>query len=139
MFDTIWNFVVTYYVPLIIVYVIGGIIYAPVKWIIQAYRLRNRVLLSDAEAEEKETAMVEQLAQANRTQRRNSLVSDYFDTYIYPPRVSNHKGLLFSWAVFWPFNLLYTLFADVAREAWDWVYRKLGAVLQRVSNAILPE
>lgn len=117
------------YVPFIIFYVTGGVVYATLKWIIQLFRLGQRVKLIETR----------DLTPEQINDRRARTASNMFTTYEYPPRASNNKGRLFTWATFWPINLVYTLFADVIREAWNFIYRRFGAVLDFFAKKILPK
>lgn len=121
-----YTWVITNYIPFIILYVAGGLIYALLKWFLQVFRLRNAIKnIRDTEPKAIRLA-------------RERIASYYFTEYEYPPRVKNNKGALFLWAVFWPVNLVYTMFADVARSVWEWVYATFGTILQKVTNTLLP-
>lgn len=127
------------YVPFISVYVGGGAGYALLKWIIQLLRLRTKVLeinSSDIAEDNSDSKNAFNNKKYNREQATRELFGSGSS---YPPKASENKGKLFTWAVFWPFNLVYTLFADVAREVWSFLYRKLGSLLDRISTAILPK
>src|SRR4051812_16922249 len=101
MIELIFAFVVSNYIQVISAYVGGGAIYAVIKWTLTILRIRSRILDNDKLPEEKR-------------KRRESIVSDHLSNYEYPPLVSSNKGRLFMWASFWPINLVYTMFADVA-------------------------
>jgi hypothetical protein len=113
------------YVPFIIFYVVGGTVYSVLKWIIQLYRLASKVKAISSDTEYPDTV-------------KSSITSDLFWSSSYPPTAAENKSLLMTWALFWPFNLIYTLFADVTREAWNFLYRKFGAILDVIAKKILP-
>jgi hypothetical protein len=120
MFAAIVAFLVTNYILCISAYVGGGAVYALIKWTLTMIKIRRLVL-------------------AQPEVKRESIVSDVLGDYTYPPKVSENKGNLLMWASFWPFNLVWTLFADVAKEAWSWIYNRFGAMLQAITNSILPK
>jgi hypothetical protein len=122
LFIVYWQF--------ILAYVVGGALYSILKWVIQLYRLRNKVLALDT-AGHNESYIREKRAQAAQAAG--------FNSYSYPPKVTDNKSTLFWWAVGWPLNLVWTLVADVAKEAWDWLYRKFGGLYDYLAKAILPE
>jgi hypothetical protein len=126
MIGLIWAFVVANYIPVIATYVGGGALYAVLKWTLTLFKLRRLVIDNDA------------LPESER-KPRSHIEGDLLGNYEYPPLVSSNKGRLFMWASFWPINLVYTMFADVAKEAWDFLYRKFGAVLQAIATSILPK
>lgn len=108
------------YWQFIVAYIAGGAVYSVIKWCIELYRLRQEVL-------------------GKPEKDRTWAAARRFGSSSYPPKASENKSTLFWWAVFWPINLVWTLVADVAREAWDWLYRKFGAIYDRLAKAILPE
>lgn len=126
------------YWQFIAIYIAGGAIYSVVKWVIQLYRLRNKVLAIDLNDDNrkkwKNTTDEEYLKMM-----RGASVSDVGLEGSYPPKISQNKSTVFWWAVLWPINLVWTLVADVAREAWDFLYRKFGALYDKIASAILPK
>lgn len=124
------------YWQFILAYIIGGAVYSVLKWCIELYRLRQTVLAIDL-ANKPANSVYSDEAWIDK--QKTEAANRRFDSYAYPPRASDNKGTLFVWAVFWPLNLVWTLVADVAREAWGWLYRKFGAIYDRIAKAILPE
>ena len=109
------------------IYILGGIVYSFAKWVISLYKLRklvNKITATDSETIQKQRCMA---------------TSSIFDSYEYPPKASNNVGRITVWAIFWPFNLLWTLFADVAMMIWELVLNALQGVYQAVAKAILPK
>jgi hypothetical protein len=125
------------YWQFIAVYIAGGAVYSVVKWIIQIYRLRNKVLA--IRIEDKGNSYPGYSDERYITSMRNRAVADVHLDGEYPPRVKDNKSNLFWWAVLWPINLVWTLVADVAKEAWGWLYRKFGALYDWIAKKILPE
>ena len=126
---TVLAFVTTYYLPVLGVYLAGGILYAILMWLFKAYKLRTRIT---GLADSKELGSVEM-------QRLRQVRYLYGYDNVYPPKVSQNKGKLFGWALFWPIHLIYTMLHDVAVESFTWVYNKFGGMLQSVSDRILPK
>lgn len=116
------------YIPFIIFYVIGGGLYATLKWVIELMRLGREVKKLD----------IRGLTDDKIKEKRARIASGMFTSYEYPPQASSNKGKLFMWATFWPINLVHTLFADVIRESWNFLYNKFGAVLDFIAKKILP-
>lgn len=142
LFNFLVEFFTNYYLQFLVFYVIGGVLYAAAKWSLQIFKLKSRI---DFKADE--IAVQKNSSNSWKTQTDNAIIA-YLRSYQaglifassdYPPLVSKNKSSLFEWALFWPLNLLYTLFADVISESFSWVYRKFGGILQRISNSILPK
>lgn len=121
MFAAIIAFVITNYLLCISAYVGGGAVYAVIKWTFSMLKIRRLVLAEPDKG------------------KWQWIVNDVIGDVNYPPQVSNNKGLLLMWATIWPFNLVYTLFHGVAREAWNRLYNLFGSMLQAISTAILPK
>jgi hypothetical protein len=149
---TILSFVTAYYIPVLLVYLAGGVIYAILKWVFKAYKLRTLVLALKDKTESVEyydktipnsnggmgrTARKDVVVPASA--QRDALVRDMYGSGTYPPQVKNNKSRLFWWALFWPVNLVWTMLHDVAVETFTWLYNKFGNVLQRLSDKILPK
>lgn len=130
MIEAIVAFVVANYIPVIAFYVAGGALYAVLKWTLLLVKLRRRVLEINARTDQDDR---------DKSMSRNEAARKIFGEYSYPPKVSENKGNLLTWATFWPINLVWTMFADVAREAWDFLYRKFGSMLQAIATSILPK
>ncbi len=131
------DFVTIYYIPILIWWIVGGCIYAVSKWTILLLKLRgqvNRITEYDLEKIKYSTDTPELTLQ----RCRENLAGKIFGQRTYPPLVSENKGNLMMWATFWPINLVWTMIADVAKEFFSMAYRKFGAVLQAISNSILP-
>jgi hypothetical protein len=123
MIELLWNivaFVAANYIPFILFYIVGGALYAVLKWVIQLRKLSNAIKAEPS------------------GYNRNLLVQKYFSYGSYPPKAEDNKALIFAWATLWPINLLWTLFADVAKEAWNTLYRHYGRIFDKLAEKILP-
>jgi hypothetical protein len=121
----------------ILLYILGGAIYSVIKWVIQLYRLRRRVLEIDPFVQGATGWRDEAGYIASR--RLSAMSYAGFNDSEYPPKASKNKSTLFWWAVLWPINLIWTLVADVAKEAWRKLYDWFGGIYNRLAKAILPE
>lgn len=131
LFALYWHFIAAY--------VGGGVFYAVLKWVFNLIRLRRQVLEINGK-DISETNDSVGSAFNNKVYLRDQATRKLFSgDSSYPPKASENKAKLFGWAVAWPINLVYTLFADVIREAWNFIYDKCGALLDSISNAILPK
>jgi hypothetical protein len=129
MLSLYWHFIAAY--------IGGGAGYAILKWILSILKLRGKVLEINAQDIPEDSTGVGD-AYNNKKYLREGEAKKIFNTRSYPPLASENKSKLFGWAALWPINLVYTLFADVAREAWNFLYEKCGALLDKISKAILP-
>lgn len=129
LFVVYWQF--------ILAYIAGGALYSIVKWVIQLYRLRNRVLAIDVS--NRGNAYPGYSDEEYLRHLRTRCLGSVGLNGAYPPKVSENKSTVFWWAVLWPINLVWTLVADVAKEAWDFLYRKFGALYDKIATAILPK
>lgn len=135
LFFLYWKYLATY--------IVGGVVYSVFKWIFQLYRLGRDV----KEIGEKEIAVWRSKWSALRDRSeaevidslRGKLAKKYFGQDEYPPSAKQNKGNFLMWSLFWPVNAIYTAFADVAKEAWLWIYAKIGSLLDALAKAILPK
>ncbi len=145
MIDTVADFVINQYPIILIGYVIGGIVYALTRWFIRLYKVRQVILNIDFEetlkndprrigSERLPPTPLEELILL----KKKEIARKYFDGYSYPPQVSENKGMLFSWAVAWPFLIIWNMIADIATESWKWVYNRISQTIQNLSNKIMP-
>lgn len=140
MIGALITWLIANYLTFIPVYVGGGAAYALLKWVIQLIRLRYKVLDINARTDIPEDNSAMGHPFDNKSYLRDQAARKLFGSDAeYPPNAAESKGKLFGWALFWPINLVYTLFADVAREAWNFLYRKFGAILDFISRMILPK
>lgn len=103
-------------------YTAGGALYAVLKWTLTMVKIRRKVLaLTDPGLNDK-----------------REIVKSILGEYQYPPKASDNKGNLLFWAIAWPINLIWTLFADVIKEAWAFLYNTFGSILQKITHSILP-
>lgn len=133
--------VIANYILVMEIYLAGGVIYALVKWIWTLMSLRGDVLeLTDQDVIDRyPNYKDDKTLEAKYLYAKQRLAGKYFEDSVYPPQASRNKGLLFVWAAFWPFNLVYTLFADVAKSFFTWTYRRFAGMLDGIAKKILPE
>lgn len=121
--------------PFLLVYIAGGVIYSLLKWTFKIYKLRRLVTGLKDKPNRYDVDTIDTVAK-----QRNRITGELFGKYQeYPPKAANNKGWLFFWAIFWPINLVWTMFADVAKEIFIWFYDMFGGLLDRIGKAILPE
>lgn len=131
------QFLTDYYIPFIIGYIIGGVTYATLKWVIVLYKIK---------------ALVEKIPPFDEVKNKGYSAKNWLETkriyaaqevldspQSYPPKATDNTGNLLMWAIFWPINLVYTMFADVVTETFRFIYRKFGSVLNSIASAILPK
>jgi hypothetical protein len=142
MINTLVDFVVDFYIPIMLIYLAGGVVYAVAKWTYLILKLRSRVsaITEDRIANgmkgwgDRKTR--EEIIQEIRN---NETASLFGPGTKYRPNATDNKGNLMMWAIFWPINLIYTMFADVAREFFSFVYNKIGASLNAIAKSMLPD
>jgi hypothetical protein len=133
MFTTILAYILANYVKVMAFYILGGAIYATLKWTFKLVKLRSVV-----NAIPPPGGNIVDVARYTQDKRENAAY-EVFGIGQYPPLVSSNKARMFGWAVIWPLNLIWTMVADVAREVWGWMYRTFGRILQSIATAILPK
>lgn len=144
MLTATWSLLTVYYVPVLIFYAIGGLVYTILKWYLDVFRLRNAVLNSNKiKANEQrilnETDQREIDSLNNLILNEKKLLSrEWFDGLSYPPQLSDNKWTLFIRAVFWPLNLVWLLVGEIAIDIWTFIYAKTGKFFQSISDRILP-
>ena len=116
IFTVYWHFMV--------LYLAGGVVYSALKWTLSLIKLRR--LINAYTGLDKKTFA---------TTRSNEM----FGNFEYPPLARNNIGKFTLWALFWPINLVWTALADVAVEFFSWIWERLGAVMQAIAHAILPQ
>lgn len=135
-------FLIANYIKVIIGYVGAGLIYTFLKWTLSLIRLRRKVLSIDAEmiASRKTSAVYKSYTDEEVVNvLRAGMASKIFSDSSYPPRAKENIGLITAWALFWPINLVWTMFADVLTEVWNWLATKFVGVYQAIANGILPK
>lgn len=135
LFTATYTLVSVYYIPILIYYTLGGIIYTILKWYLNIYKLRQKVLSSEliTSLSKKDGSINEIIKEKKRL--ASSLFEDYSS---YPPKLSENKDTLFWRAVFWPINLVWTLIGDVAINIWLFIYDKTTSFFQSISDRMLP-
>lgn len=53
-----------------------------------------------------------------------------------PLKAWNHKSKIISWMCYWPLSLLWSLIDDLVKNIFDFVYRKLGSMLNKISERV---
>jgi hypothetical protein len=101
-------------------YFVAGALYVWVKWysyyttairLINEYREKySHVTLNDA---------------AYAVGYRNSV----------PFKVSDHKAMIFSWILYWPLSITWTLLNDPVRRFVNFIYNSIASSLQRMSDS----
>ena len=134
-------FVIANYFKVILAYVGVGLLYTFIKWTLSLVKLRRKVLTIDADMIKRRRIgyLSEQPESATINSIRASMASHIFSDGSYPPVAKNNLGLITAWALFWPINLVWTMFADVLTEIWSWLTSKFVGVYQAISNSILPK
>jgi len=127
--------VIANYIKFIIGYVAIGVGYTFLKWVLTVYKLRRWILANKyADSYTNNAGVLDSL------RWRNYLTKTLFGGYgEYPPKAKDNLGNLSTWGFFWPINLPYTLFADVLKELFNWIYELLGEVYNAIARAILPD
>lgn len=147
-------FVSVYYLPVLGIYLAGGVVYAVLKWVFKAYKLRTLTLglvdkpgktsvydetIPNGKGTGGRGAWTTKTVTVTVQEQRDAIVKSMYGSGTYPPQVKNNKSKLFVWALFWPVNLVWTMLHDVAVETFTWLYNKFGSVLQYMSDKILPK
>jgi hypothetical protein len=142
MINTLVDFVVDFYIPIMLIYLAGGIVYAVAKWTYLILKLRSRVAAiteADVTAEQNRWGTKRTYEEVRQSLRDKLTVGLFGSGTTYRPNVTDNKGNLMMWAIFWPFNLIYTMFADVAYEFFSMVYNKIGSALNAIAKSLLPD
>jgi len=145
MIASVVSWIITNYILVLSIYVVGGAIYALLKWVLMLMKLRRSV----SEIDEVQIANYRKAWSTHkdtpedklRYELRNRAANRIFGTVgsdNYPPTAKDNKGNLLMWAAFWPFNAIYTLFADVATEIWNFIYNFFASTLNAIARSILP-
>ena len=50
-----------------------------------------------------------------------------------PPKPNDFKSRIYSWMVFWPWSMVYTLIDDPVRKIFRFIYRNIKYLLERIS------
>ena len=144
MLAATWSLLTVYYVPVLIFYVIGGVVYTITKWYFDIFRLRRAVLnskkIKDVEKKIEMTAVEaeKQLLLGSIIDEKKNLSRKWFDGYSYPPQISQHKAELFFRAIFWPLNLVWLLVGEIAIDLWSAIYTRTAKFFQSISDRMLP-
>lgn len=129
MYTSALAFILANMLMIFSLYVAGGIIYSFIKWLIVLVRIRKDVLNIRPDAD-----------QEYREKRKKAIAAGHLSGYSqsYPPQAKENIGIITVWAIFWPINLIWTLFADVAVIIWEYVVDKLNAFYNMFAKMILP-
>lgn len=136
MLAHIFALVVANYIKFVLFYVAVGVGYTFLKWVLMVYKLRRWIVAKKGYDSARKLANGEVDVLSWKTSLSNSLFGGYGE---YPPKAKDNLGNLSVWGFFWPINLPYTLFADVIKELFNWLYELLGEVYNAIARAILPE
>ena len=52
------------------------------------------------------------------------------------PKASYHKDRIITWMIYWPFSMLWTLINDPVRRGFEWIYRRIGKLMQSISERV---
>lgn len=63
-------------------------------------------------------------------------IAGYGDQATVPPQVSANKGMLLGMLSFWPFSMLSYIFADLLRDVFATIFRRLSCTMQRISDSV---
>jgi len=115
------------------VYVVGGTLWSFVKWYIFVRKRREGYLdqraqfMVDHKLEEKDKIpptllrkWQSQLSYSNREM----------------PSARKEKSRILRWMVYWPWSVIYSLFADLVREVFLIIYARMATTFQRISESI---
>lgn len=115
-------------------YIIGGMAWSFPKWWFHVRRLRERFDL-DLESFKRRAG----LAPHERLNTDQILNFHHSTSFAYkgniPPLASNHKNLILTWMMYWPFSCLVTLFDEPFRKAFQIVFNAIQGTYQRISDA----
>lgn len=50
------------------------------------------------------------------------------------PKVSDHKGQVLGWMIYWPWSLVWTIINDPVIRLFKWIYRQIQGLLQGISD-----
>jgi len=54
----------------------------------------------------------------------------------FPPKANDNKGKIIFWMSYWPFSATWTLINDPITRLYRFIYRRLGAVFEKISHAM---
>jgi hypothetical protein len=55
------------------------------------------------------------------------------------PKATDHKSMITTWVIYWPFSAAISLMEDLVREAVKWVVTKLRAVYDAITDAAMKD
>ena len=142
MIHLIYYFAINNVVPLIAFYIVAGIVYTFIKWIVTLFKIRRKVLAisaADIAAYKKRFPTIAGDDSNVVHQLRKIIVGKVIDTEQYPLVAKDNISLLVMWALFWPINLVYTIVGDFCVEIWHWFCTTFISIYQKLVHMILPE
>jgi len=117
---------------LIAAYFVVGAVWGFVKWFLYVTRELERY------NEAKATILYKHKASAltqDTARELKEYISDYGMNQIeLNPQVREHKSDIMRWMIYWPFSGLWTLVNDPVRRAFRFIYTKMQATMQAVSD-----
>lgn len=133
MMAATWALLTVYYIPVLIFYVVGGILYTILKWYFDIFKLRRSILNSVKIKEFQERGLDD-----NIEDEKLRLSRQLFDGYSYPPQFSDNLSTIVTRAIFWPLCLAWLLIGELAIDIWTAIYESTVSFFQRISDRMLP-
>jgi hypothetical protein len=121
-------------------YVTLGTGWGLIKWFSFVHKIRRK--FDDALPKILKPYSVTSLAELSKDDKYKAmkdmaiLVYGYYgNASDFPPQFSKNKSNVLFWMTFWPWSLFWTLLDDPIRRLFETIYRSLGKIGQRISDA----
>lgn len=122
-------------------YVAAGSIWSVIKWFLFLLNVRDfyekarsiymeKRNLKEIVAEDEKKRFIDYLKQ------QASCYSKVRQVRSFPPRASDHRGMIIVVMMFWPFSMLGTLCGDFIARVFIAMYNSIGGLMQRMSDAM---
>jgi hypothetical protein len=114
----------------IAIYLVLGAIWSIVKWWFYLHDELERV----QENSKYDIAILEKLNNApSGLEERNRILSSVKSRV---PKASENKTTITNWMIFWPFSMLYSLYADILCKLFNRIYQALQRVYDKITASV---